>query len=239
MPGRHSTLLPPTSLEVGRDDLLLVQGDNQAARTALALVLTGRMKPRTGRVSWDGRTGLRDVRHASALVDAPGVNEPDAFVRVKDLVTEDLALIPRMTRDRLQPMRWLAGYHQDDIADTFVEALTPTDRLDLMVNLALADPDVHLVVCDTPERHGARDEHWLNRLGEIVADHERGVAVVAIVSSIPDAWTGPALAIGDAAAPEAPSEHPASEQPAAEHPASEHPEEHPADDTAGDQGDPS
>lgn len=195
--GRHATLLHPTSLEAKRGELLLVQGETQLERTGLSLVLSGRMKPDRGKVSWQGQTKIKQLRRASCLLDSPGVNEPEAHVKVKDLVKEDLALIPSFTWERVLPMRWLADYHQDGIADEYVEELTPTERLDLMVNLALADPDVHLIICDSPERHGATDEEWLQRLAQIVADHERDVAVVAVVSIIPSLWTGLTARIGD------------------------------------------
>ena len=84
--GRHATLLPHTTLEARRGQLLLVQGETQHQRTALSLVLSGRMKPDFGKVSWQGGSKLRDVRMASCLLDSPGVNEPESHVKVKDLV---------------------------------------------------------------------------------------------------------------------------------------------------------
>ncbi|MCT1458182.1 hypothetical protein M3G03_01255 [Aestuariimicrobium sp. p3-SID1156] len=196
--GRHATLVPATTVEVRRGELLLVQGETQESRTALSLMLSGRMKPNSGRVSWQGSGRTRDIRRASALLDSPGVNEPESYLKVKDLVKEDLALIPTFTWNRVLPMRWLESYHQEGIADQWIDQLSPTDRLDLLVNLALADPDVHLVVCDSPERHGATDEEWLRRLVQILIDHERDVAVVAVVSVIPAMWDGPYAIIGNA-----------------------------------------
>ena len=190
--------MPATTLEVRRGELLVVQGETQEARTALSLMLSGRMKPNSGRVSWQGSGRTRDIRRASALLDSPGVNDPEPYLKVKDLVKEDLALIPTFTWNRVLPMRWLESYHQEGIADLWIDQLSPTDRLDLLVNLALADPDVHLVVCDSPERHGATDAEWLQRLAQIVVDHERDVAVVAVVSVIPEVWDGPSAVIGNA-----------------------------------------
>lgn len=95
--GRRLDLLPPTSLQVARGELLLVTGDRQDQRTALALVLSGRMKPDGGAATWDGTAGVRPLRRASALVDSPGVNEPEQHLSVADLVTEDLALVPAVT----------------------------------------------------------------------------------------------------------------------------------------------
>ena len=93
--GRRDPLLPPTSLRLNRGELLLATGERQDHRTALALVLSGRMKATGGQVSWDGSERIKPRRLASALVDSPGVNEPEQHLSVRDLVTEDLALIPR------------------------------------------------------------------------------------------------------------------------------------------------
>jgi hypothetical protein len=81
--GRRDDLLPPTSLQAGRGELLLVSAERQDHRTALALTLSGRMKPTDGRISWDGDAGIKRRRLASALVNS--------FEDIADLWTEQLA----------------------------------------------------------------------------------------------------------------------------------------------------
>ena len=162
--GRRDDLLPPTSLQAGRGDLLLVAGGRQDQRTALALALSGRMKPSGGTVAWDAKPGIKTLRLASAVVDAPGVNEPEQHLSVRDLVTEDLALIPRRYRGALLSGPWLKINRFEDIAGLWTEQLPPGRRLELLTALALADPNTDLLVVDSPDRHSADAADWLPRL---------------------------------------------------------------------------
>jgi hypothetical protein len=196
--GRRLDLLPPTSLQVARGELLLVTGDRQDQRTALALVLSGRMKPDGGTASWDGSAGVRPLRRASALVDSPGVNEPEQHLSVADLVTEDLALIPRRYRGALLSKPWLKVNRFEDVAGMWTEQLPPARRTQLLTALALADPGTDLLVVDSPDRHGGDSAHWLPRLTELAYDGGRPLAVVATVTVLPDGWTGPTAAVGNA-----------------------------------------
>ncbi|MDQ0617006.1 ABC transporter ATP-binding protein [Arthrobacter globiformis] len=197
--GRRLDLLPPTSLQVARGELLLVTGDRQDQRTTLALVLSGRMKPDGGTAGWDGSAGIRPLRHASALVDSPGVNEPEQHLSVADLVTEDLALIPRRYRGALLSKPWLKVNRFEDVAGMWTEQLPSARRIELLTALALANPGADLLVVDSPDRHGADSANWLPRLRELAHEGGRPLAVVATVAALPDGWTGPSAAIGNAA----------------------------------------
>jgi len=195
--GRRDDLLPPTSLQAHRGGLLLVAADRQDQRTALALTLSGRMKPTGGRIAWDGSVRTRSLRLASALVDSPGVNEPEQHLSVRDLVTEDLALIPRRYRGALLSKPWLKVNGFEDIADLWTEQLAPDRRMELLTALALADPHTDLLVLDSPDRHSAHSADWLPRLKRLAHDGGRPLAVVATVTAFPDGWTGPAAVIGN------------------------------------------
>ncbi len=208
--GRRDPLLPATSLQAKRGELLLVSGDRQDQRTALALTLSGRMKPSGGAVSWDGNARIKQLRLASALVDSPGVNEPEQHLSVRDLVTEDLALIPRRYRGALLSKPWLKVNSFEDIADLWTEQLQPARRMELLTALALANPHTDLLVIDSPDRHSADASDWLPRLQRLADDAGRQLAVVATVTALPDSWTGPTAEIGNALP--APVEAPAPEQ---------------------------
>jgi len=197
--GRRDPLLPATSLRASRGDLTLVTGERQDQRTALALVLSGRMKASGGVIGWDGGRGIRPLRMASALVDAPSVNEPEPHLSVRDLVTEDLALIPRRYRGALLSRPWLKVNSFEDIADLWTEQLEPSRRLELLTALALANPQTDLLVVDSPDRHSANHQSWLPRLQQLAFDAGRQLAVVATVAALPPSWSGPAVAIGNAA----------------------------------------
>lgn len=195
--GRRDPLLPATSLHVNRGELLLATGGRQDRRTALALVLSGRMKATGGRITWDGSERVKPRRLASALVDSPGVNEPEQHLSVRDLVTEDLALIPRRYRGALLSSPWLKVNSFEDIAGLWTEQLDPGRRLELLTALALANPRTDLLVVDSPDRHG--DSEWLPGLQRMAFDGGRPLAVVATVGALPPSWNGPSVAIGNAA----------------------------------------
>ena len=197
--GRRDPLLPPTSLTVGRGELLLVAGDRQDQRTALSLLLSGRMKAAAGELSWDNSPRTKQLRLASSLVDSPGVNEPEEHLSVRDLVTEDLALIPRRYRGALLSGPWLKVNRFEDIAALWTEQLEPRRRLELLTALALANPRTDLLVVDSPDRHSADELTWLPRLQELAYDAGRPLAVVAAVSAVPASWDGPVAVIGNAA----------------------------------------
>ena len=194
--GRHSALLPATSLRAGAGELLLVQGDDQSTRTALALALSGRMRPTSGTVAWGRNDRLETLRRHAALVDSPEVNEPERHFRVRDLVAEDLALIPRRSRPRTDASARLAAEGIGNLAPLWIEELEPAVRLDLLVRLALADFAVELLVFDSPDRHLADPETWLPILTDSVSSSSRLVTAVAVVAQIPSVWAGAAARAG-------------------------------------------
>lgn len=196
--GRRDELLPPISLQTGRGRLLLAAGAGQDQRTALSL--SGRMKSSSGTVTWDGSPRIRNLRRASAVVDSPGVNDPEQHLSVRDLVSEDLGLVPGRSRGALSGTSWLKVHGFEDIAGLWTEQLPADRRIELLAALALADPRVNLLVVDSPDRHSGYPADWLPRLEELAYDAGRPLAVVATVARIPQTWTGPAAVIGNAAA---------------------------------------
>jgi len=120
---------------------------------------------------------------------------------VRDLVTEDLALIPRRYRGALLSKPWLKINRFEDIAGLWTEQLAPARRIELLTALSLANPHTDLLVVDSPDRHSADPADWLPRLQELAYDGGRPLAVVATVAALPDNWTGPAAVIGNAVPP--------------------------------------
>ncbi|MCY0905613.1 ABC transporter ATP-binding protein [Arthrobacter sp. H14-L1] len=200
--GRHRDLLPATSLEAQRGTLLLVQGDGQERRTALALTLTGRMRPTSGSVHWGHEGDIAHLRRHSALIDAPDVNEPEQHLSVQDLTAEDLALVPRKFRDRTRPAAWLAEHGHADVAAKWVDELDPEPRLKLLTDLALANADVDVMVVDSPDRHSADPQDWLPFLQRLAAGSGtaapvRPLTVIVTVATIPENWHGAVARLGD------------------------------------------
>ena len=59
---------------------------------------------------------------------------------------------------------------------------------------------------DSPDRHSANTADWLPRLEQLAYDAGRPLAVVAVVSALPDSWDGPAAVIGNSVTHTAPAE---------------------------------
>lgn len=198
--GRRHTLLPATTLEAARGEVLLVQADGQERRTALALALTGRMKPSTGEVALGHDDSMSGLRRRSAIVDAPEVNAPEHHLTVRSLASEDLALVPFKFRDRTRPTEWLRRNGFEDILPKWIEEVHPGRLLHLQLELALANKDVELVVVDSPDRHTADDDAWLPLLTRLAAGELghggkanarlRPLIVVAVVGNLPISWEG-------------------------------------------------
>lgn len=235
--GRRHTLVPATTLESRRAEVLLVQADGQESRTAAALALSGRMKPSSGSVALGHDGSMASLRRRSALVDAPGVNAPERHLTVRSLTSEDLALVQFKFRDRTRPTEWLVKNGFRDILDKWVEELEPQRLLHLQLELALANHDVELLVVDSPDRHTSNPAAWLPLLQQAAAGElgveplsgnpPRTILVIALVGQLPPDWDGPTSFLGNDMGTPAVEAVPAEavpagvEQPAAEAPATE------------------
>ncbi len=155
------------------------------------------MKPSDGILNWDNTTKTKKIRLASALVDSPGVNEPEQHLSVRDLVTEDLSLIPPPLPWRPTEQAWLKVNSFEDIAGLWTEQIPATRRLELLTALAWQIRPPTSLLSTPPDRHSADSASWLPRLQALASDAGRPLAVVAVVGSLPDNWTGPAAVIGN------------------------------------------
>ncbi|WP_218712574.1 ABC transporter ATP-binding protein [Arthrobacter sp. BF1] len=224
--GRRHTLLPATTAEAHRGEVLLIQADGQERRTALALALTGRMKPSTGSVTLGHDASRSSLRRRSALVDSPNVNAPEHHLTARSMTAEDLALVPLKFRDRTRPTAWLVKHGFRDVLDQWIEELAPERLLHLQLELALANRDVELLVLDSPDRHTADISAWLPLMEAAAAGDlghgddpastvtPRPIMVIGVVGRLPEEWHGPAVIAGNAVTPET-SKHDGDEPPAA------------------------
>lgn len=195
--GRHAPLIQRTSLAVSPGQLLLLQASGQLSRTGLALVLTGRMKPGSGTITWDGDPSRHRLREVSDLVDAPGINEMEHHMRVRDYVSEMLSYMPHPFLRRPHSGRWLEENGLSDLNNLWDEQLTGEQRIRLMVALARHNADADLIVFDTPSRHAHYSVTWIPRLLELAQDPEHPRAVIAVVPHVSDKWRGPVAVEGD------------------------------------------
>ncbi|MFJ7215671.1 ABC transporter ATP-binding protein [Amycolatopsis sp. NPDC098790] len=195
--GHHGTLLPPTSLTVGEGDLAIVHGEPGVGVTAFGLALAGRLKPTTGTVHAEGvDAGLAEL---VAVVDAPGVSEPDDALPLRVVVGEELALAHRPA-GKEDVAGWLAAHDAAPFAGTRFENLAPTLRTRLLTELAAERKGVRLLVLDTPDRHTSDVASWADLARE---QAERGLAVVVLTATTPlSALPFPPALLGAAEQPE-------------------------------------
>ncbi|PRX46708.1 hypothetical protein B0I33_107286 [Prauserella shujinwangii] len=199
--GPHGPLLPPTSLTVAEGELAVVRGEPGAAGTALALALTGRLRMTTGTVTVEGGPPGISLRALAAVVDAPGLTEPEAALPLRVVAGDELALAGRPAR-RAAVRTWLACRDCAADADTRFERLPAALRVRLLADLAAARRDVRLLVLDQPDRHGADVESWLLPAREHA---ERGLAVVVVTATTTaGALPWPTARLGETRQPEPP-----------------------------------
>ncbi|MCB4209070.1 ABC transporter ATP-binding protein [Arthrobacter sp. UM1] len=191
--GHHAPILTPTSLQAAPGEVTVVVGSTQEARTALALILTDRLRPSAGTVKVEGSPRLRA---RSSLVDAPEISEPGPEMRVIDLATEEFALSPTSPPWglRRRARAWLEENGFADIAGDYLEQLAGPDLVSLQARLALVNGNVDVVVVDAPDRR-AGEGAWLEPLEELAAEHP-GLVVVAVVTEAPEGFAGRVCEIG-------------------------------------------
>ncbi|NKQ52643.1 ABC transporter ATP-binding protein [Amycolatopsis sp. K13G38] len=191
--GPHGTVLPPTSLTVAGGELCFVHGEPGAGVTAFGLALTGRLRPSTGVVTVDGTTDLATLRGVTAVVDAPGVSEPDGALPLRVVAGEELALGGNPAgKDAVT--RWLAEHEAAAFAGTRFENLEPATRTRLLTTLAAARRGVRMLVLDTPDRHTSDVASW----AKLAREHaDAGLAVVVLAATTPlEALPEPPVRIG-------------------------------------------
>ncbi|GAB3571487.1 ABC transporter ATP-binding protein [Amycolatopsis endophytica] len=191
--GPHGTVLPPTSLTVDEGELAFVHGEPGAGITAFGLALTGRMKPATGLVTVDGKTGAAKLRAVSAVVDAPGITAPEESLPVRMVVAEECS-IGKLPAGKDAVARWLDDHDLAGRAGVRFEHLSPAERTRLLTALAAARPGVGLLVLDTPDRHTSDVDSWAGLAKEYAG---RGFAVVVLTATAPpEVLPAPPVRIG-------------------------------------------
>jgi energy-coupling factor transporter ATP-binding protein EcfA2 len=203
---RPVPLLEPTTLAVRSGERLLVAGEPGHGHTALALALGGRLKVDAGYVALDGERSGRGLRRAVALVDVPGVSEPDEVLPLRTVVAEELAMAGRSTR-RGAVQAFLDERGAGHLASAQLEAVPADVRTRLLAEIAASRPGVLALVLTVPDRFGGDPRSWWELAGGFAA------AGFAVVVTCTDAgayqlttagwahpWTDPRpLALGSAA----------------------------------------
>ncbi len=178
--GTRDALLPPTSISLTTGELRTAVGDPGHGHTALALALAGRLRLDAGAVTLAtprGPAGPSALQATVALVDVPGVSEPDQGVPLATTVGEELAMA-RQRAGRTAVRGWLAARGLDHLAHRRMEEVPGPERIRTLAELAAERPTVRFLVLTLPERHGGTPRTWLPHLHEL-ADRGYGVLVTA------------------------------------------------------------
>lgn len=207
--GRRAPMLEPTSLTVSSGECVLLAGEPGHGHTALALVATGRLAPFTGTVTLvddDGATTTSPaaLRRVTAVVDVPGVSEPDDELTVGDVVAEELSLAGQRSFPG-DATRWLDAHDLLDHRGERVDELHGAVRTALLSSLASEREDVRFVVLTLPDRHRGEPSGWWS-VAESLASLGYGVVVQCTRSSARDLGADLPPARGDDALRAAPTE---------------------------------
>lgn len=167
--GRQRPLLPATSLTLPVGSVAVVVGQPGDGHTALALALAGRLVPDRGKVTLDGRSHADTLQEAVALVDVPGVSEPDDIVSLSTIVGEELAMA-RRSATRRAVHSWLAGRDLDHLSRHRMEDVPGQHRVRILAELAAQRPGVRFLVITLPERHGELPDLHLDIASTIAGD---------------------------------------------------------------------
>lgn len=187
--GPRGPLLEPTSLLVEPGGLVLVAGDPGSGHTALGLVLAGRMRPSTGRIS----PSPAELRERVVLVDSPDVTEPEGSLTLAGVVGEELAL-NGVRSGRRAVAAWLVERGADEYLDHRFEQVPAATRCALALELAAGRPGAEVLVLDSPDRyHGDPKGWWELARGHVTPDR----SVVALCTTTSAGVLGvPAARIG-------------------------------------------
>ncbi|MDR7279575.1 AMP-binding protein [Catenuloplanes atrovinosus] len=199
--GPHGTLLRPTSVGVVTGRRVAVAGPPGHGHTALALALGGRLDPDGGEVTLDGERSGRRLRQVVALVDVPGVSEPDEMLPLATVVGEELSMA-RAKAGRRAVREWLDRHGALVYAETRTEHVPGPVRTRVLAELAALRPGVSVLVLTLPDRHGGGPGAWWDLAGVFAA---RGYGVLVQCTDGSAELLGlPAVGLGNAD-PEAPA----------------------------------
>jgi ABC-type transport system involved in cytochrome c biogenesis ATPase subunit len=172
------SLLEPTTVAVKSGELVAVYGEPGHRHTLLALVLGGRLVPSGGEVRVDQDYTAEARQQRVALVDVPGVNEPDGVNALTTIVGEELTMAGKPAR-RSHVDHWLTSNGMRPHRDDRIADLPAGLRTVAMARLASLRPGVQFLVLALPERYGVDTSAWLE---DALALAGGGLGVLATVS---------------------------------------------------------
>lgn len=174
--GRRDLALPPTSLTFRSGRATLVIAETEQRPTVLGLIASGRMRPDNGIVTLDGSRATRSLRQKTALIDAPDVSDPPPNISTVGMVGEELMFAGRRA-DPISARRFLDEHDLRAYSRVPIGDVPATDRIRMLLELAVLRPGVEGLVLVSPDRHGGDPRAWWTLAQEFAA---RGHAVLVI-----------------------------------------------------------
>lgn len=171
--GRPRPLLPATDLEFRSGEVRALVGEPGHAHTALALVLAGRFRPDAGTVTLDASVLDRTRQTGVALVDVPGVSEPDEKVPFGTILGEELAMAGQPARRRA-----VRAWAPDVELGRRTEDVPAERRTALLLRSAALRTGVRFLVLTLPDRWGVTPAQWEPVTAELA---RRGYGVLVTV----------------------------------------------------------
>jgi ABC-type hemin transport system ATPase subunit len=198
--GPHAPLLDATSVTVRDHQLVLLAGYPGPGHVAASLALSGRLVPDAGEVKLTGTSEPAVLRRQVAVVDTPGITEPDDALPVSTVVGEELAIAGRKAGTKAV-RAWLDEHGWDGYGGQRFEHLPVDVRTRLLAELTVARPDVKVVILTMPDRFGGDPHDWYDLARDLAF---RGYAVIVTCSDTSARLLGvPAAQLGRIAQPEA------------------------------------
>ncbi|MBC9734751.1 hypothetical protein [Nocardioides marmotae] len=187
--GRRSSILQLEALSIATGECVLVAGDPGQGHTALALAVTGRLSGLSGTVALirdDGSvsTDPAALRRVTAVVDLPGISEPDDVSTIGTVAAEERAYAHRPS-GRRAVRQWLATQRLSSRRHERVEDVPAADRTRVLASLAAERRGVRFIVLCLPDRHGGEPADWW-ALAQALASVGFGVLVQCQRSSARD-----------------------------------------------------
>lgn len=171
------TLLEPTTFTVSTGEIVVVVGEPGYSHTALALALAGRLSVDAHAVRIDGEHSAKELQRLVALVDVPGVSEPDGSVPLRTIVGEEMSMAG-LRAGRRSVNKWLRGQSIEELADERMDEVPAAVRTRVLAGLAACREGVRFLVLVLPERMGALPFTWM-ATAQALADIGFGVLVTA------------------------------------------------------------
>jgi len=171
--------VPPLTVSIADGQVSVLAVETAERPMLVSLLLGGRIKPDSGRVTIDGRENLDELRKSTALVDTPVVAEPTAGLSLASIVAEEFSFAG-MPSSRRAVRAFLKRHGIGEYGAVPVRALPPIRRTRMFSELALLRPGVSALIVTSPERHGGDPAEWYDSLAAIA---ERGVTIVIVTDA--------------------------------------------------------